>query len=183
MIPPIAALGLHASPRMARPVDFINALDLLTEQHAELDQLFKLIESQRGNRRAAVIELASKLAAHTTIEEKLFYPCIMAEETSQLLLESLEEHLAIKRGLADMLTVEVDAAELDGKVSRLRERVLHHAHEQEEGKLFPAVRTMMTANELAVLGNELIVMFEHLMAAEPRKLVPDQTIEAASLPA
>ena len=168
---------------MARSCDFINALDLLTEQHAEVDQLFKLIEGKRGNRRAVVIELADKLAAHTTIEEKLFYPCIMSEETSNLLHESVEEHLGIKRVLADMLTRELDADELDAKIAILKEQVLRHAHEEEEAKLFPAVRRAMNANELAVLGNELVVMFEHLMAAEPGKLVPDQATEAAPLPA
>jgi len=168
---------------MARSRDFINALDLLTEQHAEVDRLFKLIESQRGNRRAAVVELADKLAAHTTIEEKLFYPCIMSEETRRLLHESFEEHLGIKRLLADMLTMDLDADELDPKISVLKKLVSHHAHQEEEAKLFPAVRKAMNANELAVLGNELIVMFEHLMAAEPCKLVPGQPAEAARLPA
>ena len=46
---------------------------------------------------------------------------------------------------------------------------------------FPTVRKTMNFNELAVLGNELIVMFEHLMEADLGKLAPDQTIEAAYL--
>jgi hypothetical protein len=166
---------------MARSCDFINALDLLTEQHAEVDRLFKLIESKRGNRRAAIVELVDKLAAHATIEEKLFYPCIMSEETSKLLHESVEAHLGIKRMLADRLTMDLDASELDAKIAVLKEQVLHHAHEEEEAKLFPTVRKTMNFNELAVLGNELIVMFEHLMEADLGKLAPDQTIEAAYL--
>ena len=168
---------------MARSRDLINALDLLTEQHADFDQLFKLLEGKRGNRRAVVIELADKLAAHTTIEEKLFYPCIMSEETRKLLHESAEEHLRIKHVLADLLTMELDGDELDAKIWVLKKQVSHHAHDEEEARLFPIVRTAMTANELVVLGNELFVMFEHLMAAEPCKLVPDQTAEAAPLPA
>jgi len=166
---------------MARSCDFINALDLLTEQHAEVDRLFKLIEGKRDNRRAAVVELADKLSAHTTIEEKLFYPCIMSEETSKLLHESLDEHLAIKRVLADMLRMDLDADELDARIAVLKKQVLHHAHEEEEAKLFPTVRKAMNAQELAVLGNELSVMFEHLMATDPGKLVPDRISEAAPL--
>jgi len=169
---------------MARSRNFIDALDLLTEQHAEVDRLFKLIESNRGNRRAAVGELADKLAAHTTIEEKLFYPCIMSEATRKLLHESVEEHLGIKRLLADMRAMELDADELDAKISVLKNLVSYHAHQEEEAELFPTVRKAMTVNELAVLGNEMIVMFEHLMAAEPCKLVPpDQPAEAVHLPA
>jgi len=139
-----------------------------------------LVEDLRAAATGVGITGTIVVEAERCIEETLWQPNQAASGTR--LEESLEEHLEIKRGLADMLTMELDAVELDGKVSRLRERVLHHAH-GEEAKLFPAVRTAMTANELAVLGNELIVMFEHLIAAEPRKLVPDLTTEAASLPA
>ena len=163
---------------MAGSRDYIDALDLLTEQHAEVDQLLRRLESRRGDRRAAIVELADKLTAHTTIEEKLFYPCILSEETSKFLHESIEEHLGIKRVLSDMLTLNLDADEFDARISVLKKQVLHHAHEEEEARLFPAVRRAMTANELALIGNELRVMFEHLMAADPRKLVPDGTAGA-----
>jgi hypothetical protein len=41
----------------------------------------------------------------------------------------------------------------------------------------------MDADELAGLGNELLVMFEGLIASEPRFQVPRETAQAAPLPA
>lgn len=167
---------------MAKSRDLIDALDLLTEQHAEIDKLFEALAGTRVNRRATFVELADKLAAHATIEEKLFYPVITSAKTSKLLHELVEEHLAIKRVIAGMLLLDLDADELDAKLSVLSDQVAHHAHEDEEAKLFPLVRKMMTASQLVALGDELIVLFEHLMAAEPHQQVPNETVEVAPLP-
>lgn len=161
----------------------LNALDLLTEQHSYVDTLFQQIESDRDSRRAAFVELADNLAAHATIEEKIFYPRVMSEETSELLHESVEEHLAIKRVLADLLTMDLDTDEFMAKLSVLKEEVSHHAHEEEEGKLFPILRKAMDADELAGLGNDLLAMFESIIGASPRKNVPGETRAAAPLPA
>ena len=166
-----------------RSPQLLNALDLLSEQHTELDGLFEQLEGNGRDRKAVFVELADKLAAHATIEEKLFYPRVMSDQTSELLHESIEEHLSIKRVLADLLAEELPADEFTSKLSVLKEQVSHHAHEEEEAKLFPILRKSMDADELAGLGNELLVMFEHLLASEPRLQVPRETAEAAPLSA
>jgi iron-sulfur cluster repair protein YtfE (RIC family) len=159
----------------------LNALDLLTEQHSYLDHLFEQVESA-GTRMAAFVELADNLAAHAAIEEKIFYPRVMSEQTSDLLHESVEEHLAIKRVLADLLTMDLDSEEFMAKLSVLKEEVSHHAHEEEEEKLFPMLRKAMDADQLAGLGNELLAMFESIIGTSPRKKVPGETRAAAPLP-
>ena len=164
-----------------RSIKLINALDILTDQHTEVDQLFEQLERGTGDRSETFGELADKLAAHATIEETVFYPRILSDQTSDLLHESVEEHLAIKRILADLLVLELDSDEFAAKLSVLKEQVSHHAHHEEEAKLFPLLRASMDAEELAGLGNELLVLFEELIAAEPRWHVPQETTEAAPL--
>ena len=166
-----------------RSTQLLNALDLLTEQHTEVDALFEQLEGDGRDREAVFAQLADKLAAHSTIEEKLFYPRVMSDQTSDLLHESVEEHLAIKRVLADLVTMQLDAAEFKAKLGVLKEEVSHHAHDVEEAELFPLLRKTMEPDELAGLGNELLVMFEQLLASEPRFEVPKETTEAAPLPA
>jgi hemerythrin superfamily protein len=161
----------------------LNALDLLTDQHTQVDKLFEQIEEGSGNRMAAFTELADLLAAHAAIEEKIFYPRVMSDKTSDMLHESVEEHLAIKRVLADLMTMDLDDEEFDAKLSVLKENVSHHAHEEEEQKLFPMLRKSMDAEELAGLGNELLAMFESIIGTSPRKKVPGETRAAAPLPA
>jgi hemerythrin superfamily protein len=161
----------------------IDALELLTQQHDEVDELIGEIEdSDDGEEKMELfMELADKLAAHSTIEEKLFYPSVMTDDTEDQLLEATEEHLAVKRVLADMLAMEASDDRFDAKLSVLKEQVRHHARDEEEGKLFPKVRRMFDADERAALGNELMAMFEDLIEQEPRNEVPMQTREAAPL--
>ena len=163
--------------------DTIDALELLTQQHDEVDELIAEIEdSDDGEEKLGLFqELADKLAAHSAIEEKLFYPSVMTDDTESQLLEATEEHLAVKRVLADMLAMEPTDDRFDAKLSVLKEEVRHHARDEEEGKLFPKLRKMFSKDELAGMGNELMAMFEELMEEEPRNEVPSQTREAASL--
>lgn len=165
--------------------DVIDALELLTMQHDEVDQLIGRIEEAQDPEEKADLfrTLADNLAAHATIEEKLFYPAAMAEKTEDLLIESTEEHLSVKRILADMLELDVEDEHFDAKLSVLKEQVRHHARDEEEGELFPKVRRLLSADELAALGNECMAMFEALLeAGDPRMSVPGETREAAPLP-
>lgn len=159
-----------------------DVLELLRAQHEEVDALIASIENGEGNRRALFTELADKLAAHATVEEKLFYPAVMAKETDDMLHEAVEEHLAIKRLLADMIALDTDDDQFIAKLSVLKEQVAHHAHEEEERKLFPKVKSLLGSDERAALGNEVLVMFEDLMQSHPYEHVPAETAEAAPLP-
>jgi hemerythrin superfamily protein len=167
----------------ARTTKMVDVLALLTAQHGEVDALFEKLENATGDKAALFMQLADCLAAHATIEEKIFYPGVMARQTNELLHESVEEHLEIKRVLSDMLTMKLDSDEFAAKLSVLQENVSHHAHEEEEQKLFPMLRKLMSADELAALGNECLAMFEELMPKHPHRNVPSETSEAAPLPA
>jgi len=160
-----------------------NALGLLEGQHDEIEELFDQIEDTNSGARKAKLfyELADELAAHAKIEETLFYPAVLAKQTEDILLESVEEHLAIKRVLADLLELDVDDEHFDAKLSVMKEQVQHHAREEEEGELFPKVKKLLSAEELEALGGEMLSMFEGLMRSEPRAGVPQETDAAATL--
>jgi hemerythrin superfamily protein len=172
-----------AAARQDGMKDTIDALELLKDQHDEVEELLDAIEASDNSddKHELFTELADKLAAHATIEEKIFYPGVMSEETCDLLLESTEEHLAVKRVLADLLEMHADDERFDAKLTVLKEHVRHHARDEEEGKLFPILREQLTDETLAGLGNECLAMFEVLIEREPRMNVPSETGEAAPL--
>jgi hemerythrin superfamily protein len=163
--------------------DTTDVLELLSSQHDEVDDLIAQIEDSDDpdQKEELFRELADKLAAHSAIEEKIFYPSVMDRQTHEQLLESAEEHLQMKRILADMLSLDADDEHFDAKLSVLKEEVRHHARDEEEDKLFPKVRKMFNKDELAALGNECLAMFEQLIEQEPRMMVPAETTEAAPL--
>lgn len=160
-----------------------DVLEILEAQHKDVDDIFAELEESDGSRRALVTDLADHLAAHAAVEEKIFYPAVMAKSTNQLLHESVEEHLVIKRVLADLMEMSLDDASFKAKVAVLKEQVTHHAHKEEEKKLFPLVKEMFSREERAALGNEVLAMFEELMADRPRENVPNELEAAAPLPA
>ena len=162
-----------------------DALELLRDQHDEvLDLIERIEDSDDPDAKARMFsELADKIAAHSTIEEKLFYPSVMSERTNELLIESTEEHLAVKRVLSDMLELDPDDDHWMAKLRVLSDELEHHARDEEEGKLFPIVRKELDADQLAGLGNDLLAMFEELIEREPRMQVPNETAEAVHLEA
>lgn len=162
--------------------DTTNVLDLLAAQHKEVDQLLEKIEKGKGDKDELFGELANKLAAHATIEEKIFYPTVMKDDTEDMLHEAVEEHLSVKRLLADMLELDSDDEQFDAKLSVLKEQLEHHAHEEEEGELFPKVRKAFSADELAAMGNDCLAMFTDLLERDPARQIPSETDHAAALP-
>jgi hemerythrin superfamily protein len=160
----------------------MNAIDLLKSQHRAVEDLFSKLENAKSAKAKLPIfeKLADNLAAHATIEEHQFYPAVKATRTEDILLESLEEHLGIKRVLADLLDIDVDDDTFDAKVKVLQEQVEHHV-EEEEGDLFPKVKKLLDKDELEALGQEMSAEFAELEAGRPRDAVRGETGQAAPL--
>lgn len=161
----------------------MNAIDLLKEQHRQVEKLFKqyhsLEKAPAGQKSKVFGEIADALAAHATVEEKIFYPGVKAAQTEEVLRASLEEHLAVKRLIADMLDLRPTDQTFDAKMKVLEEQVTRHV-EEEEKELFPKVR-MMTEQHLDELGQRMEELFEELKEGEPRSNVPGETDVAPPL--
>src|SRR5688572_8688213 len=106
----------------------MNAIEMLKSQHREVDKLFAQIDkaTKFGDREMLFTQVADKISIHTAIEEHHFYPAIKARQTDDVLLESLEEHQAIKRALSDLLDINVTDPSFDAKFNVLKERVQNH---------------------------------------------------------
>jgi hemerythrin superfamily protein len=161
----------------------VNAMDLLEGQHREVEELFaKLEKADRGERKQKLFDqIADKLAVHAAIEEQEFYPAVKARRTEDILLESLEEHLGIKRVLADLLAVDATDETFDAKAKVLKEQVEHHVGEEEDD-LFPKVKKIFDEEALFAIGRKMTRLQEDLLAkGDPRLAVPSETGEAAPL--
>lgn len=160
----------------------MDATKLLKSQHSEVKTLFAKFESARGaNQKQALFDqIADALAAHCTIEEKIFYPSVYVGPLKDELEEAVEEHLAAKRVIADLLAMKPDDDQFDAKMTVLREAIEHHV-EEEEGEMFPKVQKNFGAEELSAMGDQMKALFEQLQEGEPRKNVPAETGMAAPL--
>lgn len=159
-----------------------NALDLLIEQHDQIDQLIaQLTDGQISDERKALIfrMLADTIAAHAAAEETLFYPAVREKDTDEIVREALQDHAAIKRELADLVLSELDDPRFSARLQILQAQLEHHARDQEEGLLFPKVRELMDEAELTQLGVRMRALFEQLLTEEPGLDIPRQAQEAA----
>jgi hemerythrin superfamily protein len=159
----------------------MNAVDLLVADHRRMEKLLDALVEARGDEKARQFEeVADTLAVHVTIEERTFYPAVKAGRTEDILLESLEEHLSIKRVLADLIALSPSDETFDPKLHVLKEQVEHH-HREEEGDLFPKVRKLWSHDQLSELGATMEAERKTLEAGKPRTLVLKQTDQAASV--
>ena len=159
----------------------MNAVDLLVTDHRRMEKLLKeLVEATGDEKGRRFEEVADTLAVHGTIEEKLFYPAVKAGRTEDILLESLEEHLSIKRVLADLVALSPSDETFDPKLHVLKEQVVHH-HKEEEGELFPKVRKLLDHEQLSELGDRMEAERKTREAGKPRALVLGQTDHAATV--
>ena len=161
----------------------MNAIKMLKQQHREVAKLFKQFEAAKSAepRRKTFIEIADALAVHATIEERHFYPSVKERQTEEILLESVEEHLEIKRVIADLLQMDAGDDQFEAKMTVLREDVEHHV-EEEESDLFPKVERLFEAEALEEIGAAMQETQDELLReGNPRDAIPGETDAAAPL--
>jgi len=161
----------------------MNAIALLKHQHREVEALFKQLHKAKtgGPRRNIFEKIADALAVHATIEEKRFYPAVKEKTTEEILLESVEEHLAIKRVMADLLRLDAEDETFAAKIKVLEDEITHHVEEEEE-MLFPRVERMFDDEALESLGDAMEdTQAELLQAGNPREAVAGETERAATI--
>jgi hemerythrin superfamily protein len=163
----------------------MDAIEMLKTQHREVEALFKKYDEKGDNaakgKQQVFESIADALAMHATIEEKHFYPAIKERRTEDILLEALEEHLGIKRVIADLLKIDSSDETFDAKVKVLKEQVEHHV-EEEEGDLFPKVKKIFDRDDLTAIATQMQATMKGLQSkGEPRKAVPAETRQAAPL--
>ena len=138
-----------------------SALDLLKQDHDEVDAMFKQYEDMKDDGDAAakeslVAKICEALTVHAQIEEELFYPAarraVDQEEGKDLLDEAAVEHQTLKDLVARLESAPTDDPLYDAGVKVLSEYVKHHVRE-EENELFPKVRS--SGLDLADLASRL----------------------------
>jgi hemerythrin superfamily protein len=158
----------------------MDAIELLTHQHRLIESALEALVADPDQRAARFPDAADELMAHITVEEEHFYPAVKAKKTEDVLLESLEEHLSLKRLVADLTALATTDDHFEPKLHVLKEQLEHH-HGEEEESLFPKVRGMLSATELEELGTRMLAAEEKLLAEKPRALAKDQTKAARPL--
>jgi hemerythrin-like domain-containing protein len=134
----------------------MDAFNLLKADHRKVEELFKRLEQESGKRKLTVFEqINTELELHTHIEEKIFYPALeKPEATHDLALEAYEEHDVVKKLLKSLSRARTANDEWEAQAKVLQENVEHHV-EEEENELFKKARSVLSAEEIETLGEQM----------------------------
>jgi hemerythrin superfamily protein len=141
----------------------VDAIVMLKEDHKQVEQLFKKLE--KGDL-SVVPAICDALALHAQLEELLFYPEVRAEvqEVADDVDEAVEEHHVVKLLVGELQEMsDVDEA-YKAKATVLMELVRHHV-EEEEGEMFPEVRSALGRKRLQEIGEEMAAAKDRVAAA------------------
>jgi iron-sulfur cluster repair protein YtfE (RIC family) len=127
------------------------ATDPLKLDHRHFSQLFrqfrKLGETAFEKKVDLFRILADHLAAHATLEERLFYPALeQSPPAAQRLkiLEAREEHKIVRTLLKELAELGPEDDAFDAKMKVLADEVARHAREEEQD-LFPLFNALPQA--------------------------------------
>jgi hypothetical protein len=115
-----------------------------------------------------------ELSIHAAIEEQLVYPALRerANGHAPQVLVALEEHHVAKVALAEIERLDGDDERFEPKVHVLIENVRRHVQE-EERDLLPAMKRILSADELQSIGDALVRAKESA-PTRPHPAAPDE---------
>jgi len=159
----------------------MDAIELLTSQHDQIEALFIDCEEATGMQKQALFDqIADLLAVHAAIEEKHFYPAAKAAGVRERLDESVQQHFQMKQKLAKLIDMGVDAEGFDDELAGLRADVYEHVHDVEEPELFPRVRRHLDGDTLQAIAEQ---MTETMVTLESEGTPRNQVFEELEHPA
>lgn len=150
----------------------IDAVELLTKQHREVEDLFeqfeKLTDRAKASKKKIADQICNALIMHTTIEEEIFYPATREaskgeEETEDMVDEAVVEHASAKDLIAQIQEMDPGDELYDAKVKVLSEMIEHHV-EEEEKEMFPKTRKLKL--DMEALGQEMKARQEEIEASQ-----------------
>ena len=158
------------APRAPQNAGSIDAIELLTQDHKTVKELFEKYENLSDRSTASKKKLATQicleLTKHATAEEEIFYPAVReaSGDTEDLVDEATVEHASAKDLIAQILEMEPGDDLYDAKVKVLSEQIEHHV-EEEEKEMFPKARKAKL--DLAALGEAIAARKEEVELPTP----------------
>ncbi|MBA2481139.1 MAG: hemerythrin domain-containing protein [Planctomycetes bacterium] len=136
-----------------------DAIQLLTHDHDTFKDLLSQIndttERARAKRKRLFDALRTLLIAHELIEERILYPALEKHaKAKDIVLEGYQEHHVADLLLAELRTLPVTSPDWGPKVHVMGEGIEHHLKE-EERKMFPKARSILSVPDLMKLGTRM----------------------------
>lgn len=138
----------------------MDVISVLKLDHRKVKELFKQIEgaSPRAvkTKERCFLQIKTELSLHAHAEEEILYPRV--KDISSIRhngFEADEEHALVKQLLSEIDGLEAGSEHWGAKCKVLKDLVEHHV-EEEEGEIFPALRSALTTKDLQQMGEAVL---------------------------
>ena len=130
----------------------VDVVDLIMQDHREVERLFDEMKSNPDQRPLLVGTLTSLLTAHSRAEEAEVYPVARDEAgEAEEVAHSQEEHAQAEALLARLAETDPQSQQFEEVLDELVEAVTHHV-EEEESTVLPGMRERLDDDRRAELG-------------------------------
>ncbi|HSL58365.1 MAG TPA: hemerythrin domain-containing protein [Acidimicrobiales bacterium] len=154
----------------------MDVLEHLTHEHRTAESLVEqLRDTEPGTRRAELFgELVDSLHRHMAVEERFLYPIVERVLGAEDGEEADVEHELLRDALGSAQEL-VDGPGFGAALEMVHAAMAHHV-EEEEGEMFPALRSSDAAGEIAALDPDEL---EARVESESGDVTRDELYEQA----
>jgi hemerythrin superfamily protein len=132
-----------------------DVIDVLVHDHREVESMFQELEQLRGQttdqardrRKHLVDQVIIELVRHSVAEETQVYPKVQAKVSAEEAERAKHEHGEAEETMKALDGMDPDDPAFDQQLETLMREIREHVAE-EEGEMFPHMRTVFTEQEL-----------------------------------
>jgi hemerythrin-like domain-containing protein len=156
-----------------------DVVDLIMQDHREVERLFDELKDNPDKRKGLVPVLTTLLSAHSRAEESAVYPAAAAEaDEADDVAHSQEEHVEADQLLAKLAATDPESAAFDTVLQNLVDAVSHHV-EEEETKVLPGMRANLSDQRLQELGEAFAASRKEHLGDQPDDITRDELLQQA----
>jgi hemerythrin superfamily protein len=157
-----------------------DVIDVLSEDHREIERMFTEIESLRGateaddvaRRKSLLDRVTIELVRHSVAEEAEVYPFVQAQVSREEAERARTEHAAAEETMKRLESLPADDPRVDEEAAALIREVREHIAE-EEAELFPHMRLVLGEDELEQLAGK-VADVKRIAPTRPHPSAPGQ---------
>jgi hemerythrin superfamily protein len=156
-----------------------NVVDLIMNDHRELERIFQQLQTQPDQRPTLVPVMVALLTAHSRAEEAEVYPAASEAGIADDVEHSQKEHLEADQLAADVAAADPGAPDFGEKLQKLIDAVKHHV-EEEESTVLPGMRENLPADRLGELGEAFLASREQHLGEMPADITKAELEQQAA---
>jgi len=156
-----------------------DVVEILTHDHDEVEQMFLELDGLLGSgdserRRELVDQVTIELVRHAVAEEVAVYPRVKEKVSAEEAERAKQEHAEAERTMKRLEKLDAGDPSFESEIRTLMAEIRAHVAE-EEGEMFPHMRSVFTPDELLDMGGH-VEAIKKMAPTRPHPHVPNDPL-------